>query len=406
MKLNAVQVSTTRVWNRHWHFALIVTLVLPLYAITGRWGAQGNLDALSAALPAYQVIQEGELDLSSYPTVADNLEVLDRWFVETPAGLIVSNRAPGLIAVAIPGYALFNLHSFTNGPATAVALLTTILAIFITWEVLIRLVGLNKATVGAITLALGTTTWWVSSSELWPHGPGQLWAAIAILSLSASSAAGAGWAFAASVTTRPLTALFALFSGASESWRQKSWSPAIRIGSISAIGLAAVVTYNRAVFGLWTVRGGYSADFTSGAMRRFTIGSYLGNVWDMFIGLPNGVLTTSPILGVALIGAIVTWSRIPGWAKSTAFAGFGYLLVHAALNRASGGSVIFYRYPLEAIVLAAPLLALGASRLWDQTRIWRKVIVAALVTSIALQMLQVFVLSCSTTFPVLRTCLL
>ena len=145
-----------------------------------------------------------------------------------------------------------------------------------------------------------------------------------------------------------------------------------------------MVVYNRAVFGMWTLRGGYGAQFTTGAIERFRFLDYLANVWEMFVGLPNGVLTTTPIIGVAVVGAGFAWKEIPGWAKSMALAGVGYLLVHAALNRASGGAVVFYRYPLEPIVLAAPLLALGASYLWGRAGRWRQLVGVSVVISVVL----------------------
>ena len=126
----------------------------------------------------------------------------------------------------------------------------------------------------------------------------------------------------------------------------------------------------------------------------------------MFAGLPNGFLTTSPILGVALVGSILYWREIPNWAKSAAIAGALYLLVHAALNRASGGSAVFYRYPLEAIVLAAPLLAIGAEHLAERSRVLKLTVLVALLVSIGLQFVHVFLISCTITDPIVRTCLL
>lgn len=396
----------SRLQDRRKHLALITVLVIPLYIFNARWGIEGNLDAIAVGLPAYQLVQQGTLNLSGYEVVTQDLEELDRWFIELPGGEVVSNRAPGLIGLTVPAYAAIQQRGFGNGPATVVALLTTFAAVLLTWRVLESLVGLGAATVAALTLALGTTTWGVSSSELWPHGPGQLWASLVILSLSLGSYLGAGVAFALSVTTRPLTGFFALFTGVLESWRRRSVTPALAIGGMTAIGVTAVIAYARIVFDRWSLRGGYSADFTTGAIERFTPFGYLHNVWEMFLGLPNGVLVTTPILGLALVAAVAFRDEIPGWARSVAWAGLGYLLIHAALNRASGGLAIFYRYPLEAIVLAAPALTIGAHRLWQRGRIWSRMVVAAVSISIALQFAHVFIISCSITDPVVRACLL
>lgn len=383
---------------------MIAILVLPLFVLNARWGQLGNPDAVAANIASWQVANNGTLDLSEYAVIRDDIEELDRWYVQLPDGRIVSNRAPGLIGIAIPVYAALPDENFMVGPGTVVALLATFGTILIIWHVLIQLAGLKTATVAALTLALGTTTWWVSSSELWPHGPGQLWAALAVVALSRSSFTGVGVAFAFSITTRPLTALFAAFTGWGETWRNRSWKPLLRIGAVSALGAAIVLTYNRLTFGEWSVRGGYSSTFTTGAIERFDISTYLHNVWELFVGLPNGFLTTSPIIGVALVGAIWIWRDLPGWTKSLTLAAAGYLFVHAALNRASGGSIVFYRYPLEAIVLAMPLLTLGAVHLWN--RGWRPFVAGAIAVSIGLQVAHVFIWSCFITDPVVRTCLL
>lgn len=401
-----LQALQDRFRDPRWHLFLIVLIVVPLYAANGRWGTTGNADAVAVGIPAHQVVHHQTLNVSGYPVIRANLDELGRWYVQTPRGDIVSNRAPGLIGLAIPAYALLQEADYSNGPATAVALLTTVLAIVISWNVLRRLVSLNVATVATITLALGTTTWWVSSSELWPHGPGQLWAALALLGLSADAYWWSGTVFGLSVLTRPLTAIFGTVTGTLESIRGRSVGPMLKVGIGTSIGVASVVVYNRLVFESWSLSGGYSERFTTGAINRFTLGGYLGNVWEMFLGLPNGVLTTTPIVGVAVIGAFMARDSIPGWARSAAWSGVVYLLVHAALNRASGGSLIFYRYPLEPLVLALPAFTIGALHLWNKNALLRRAVFAALAISIALQFIQTFFISCTITDPVIPLCLL
>lgn len=389
-----------------WHLLALVALVLPLFVYGARWGVEGNMDAIAVDVAAWEVARSGTLDLSGYEEITSNLEEFDRWFVTTDSGAVVSNRAPGLIALAIPSYLALSPEPFTVAPGTLIAVMATLLAVLITWGVLLPLVGPTPATVSAFVLAFGTTTWAVSSSELWPHGPGQFWAALTILALSLSSYWATGLAQAASVTTRPLTAVSALVIGVRESFRLRSWAPAIKVGLASSVGLTAVIVYNRLVFGSWSFRGGYPDDFTTGAVDRFNLVHYAQNVWDMFLGLPNGVLTTSPILAVGVVGAIWFRKQIPGWARSTLLAGLVYLLVHAVLNRASGGAAAFYRYPLEAIVLSAPALAVGAWRLSRKSRAWGRVVVATAAVSVVLQFLNVFYFFCFVTDPVFRTCIL
>jgi hypothetical protein len=393
--------------RRHpWHLVALVILVLPLFIYGARWGVDGNMDAIAVDVAAWEVSRSGTLDLSGYEAISSNLEELDRWFLTTESGEVVSNRAPGLIALAIPSYLALSPEPFSVAPGTLIAVIATFLAVLITWRVLLPLVGPTPATVSAFVLALGTTTWAVSSSELWPHAPGQLWAALTILALSISGYWAVGLAQAASITTRPLTAIFAFVIGIRESFRLRSWRPAVRVGLASSVGLMAVIVYNRLVFESWSIRGGYSDNFTTGAVDRFDLIHYAQNVWEMFLGLPNGVLITSPILAVGLIGVIWFRKQIPGWAISALLAGFVYLLVHAALNRASGGAAAFYRYPLEAIVLSAPALTVGAWHLFQRSRVWSRIVVAMATVSVVLQFFNVFYFACFVTDPVVNTCIL
>lgn len=385
------------------HLILVAVVILPLFASIARWGPEGNPDALAVAYPAWYFVNNGTLDHSEVAFIADDLERLDTWFLETPDGAVVSNRAPGLIGFAILAYLAIGGPNFTAGPATAVALLTTVLAVLVMWRVMSRMVGRAFATAGALVLALGTTTWWVSATELWSHGPGQLWASLAVASVAAGSYAKAGGAFALAVVTRPVTAAMAAVTGVTESVRTRGLKPVAQIGIGSSVGLLSVMVYNRVVFGAWSVRGGYGEYFS---IYRYSLGEYLLNLWDLTVGLPNGVLTTSPILGVAVYGMYRARRAIPGWAYSTLYAACAYLALHAALNHASGDSVVFYRYPLEAVMLAAPSLAIGAKWLWDERGRWRVLVVFAAVASVALQVAHLLLWSCVITDPVIPACIL
>ncbi len=375
-----------------WHLLLLLAVIVTLFILRGHWGTEGNPDTVAVGVAAWQLANAKTLDLSDFESIADNQTHLDRWYVFDRQGRIVSNRAPGLIALATPAYLAWPDRDFTNAPATLVALILTTLAIVVSWRVFTRLVDVRFATVAAAILALGTTTWIVSASEMWPHGPDQFWAAMVAAAVCSGSYSTAGVAFAISVTTRPVTAVFAAVTGIGEGWRLRSFKPVIRIGLISTLGLAALMAYNRWRFGTWDVRGGYSANFTSGAVERFDLMDYVANVLQMFIGGRHGFLVVSPILGLSLYGALRTWKQLPGWSKTLAYAALGYLLFHAFLNRASAGMTAYYRYPLEAIVLAGPFLLLGAYALWSRGKGWRSAVVGASLVSVALIVLEPAVL--------------
>ena len=388
------------------HTLIILVVLVPLFALNGRWGAEANPDVVAVNVPAWQWSINRTIDLSGFDVITNNLEHFSRWYFERDDGKVYSNRAPGLIALAIPSYWAFGSRPFTNAPGTLIALSTTLLAIIVLWRVMRPFVGRPFATAAVITLGLGTTTWSVSSSELWPHGPGQLWSAGVLLALSYGTYLGAGAAFALGILTRPITGVFSAVTGLLEGVRKRRLAPVLQIAAVSAVGVAVLLIYNKTIFGQWSLRGGYSDQFTSGAVDRFTTSGYLLNLWQMFLGIPHGVLVTSPIVGVATFGAIRYRAKIPGWARSAAVAGVAYLVVHAALNRVSGGAIIFYRYPLEALTLAGVALAIGSKHLYDSGPTAKRAVTAAAAVSIALQFLNVFVFSCFVTDPAAQACLL
>jgi hypothetical protein len=141
-------------------------------------------------------------------------------------------------------------------------------------------------------------------------------------------------------------------------------------------------------------------------VERFDLVDYSRNLLSMFVGPRNGVLLTSPIVGVAVVGLVLAWRSVPGWARSTALASLAYLAIHALLNRASGGLTVFYRYPLEALVLSAPALAVGAKTLMARGHLTSLLVVGSAIISVVFQILHVFYFSCFITDPVFSTCIL
>ena len=89
-----------------------------------------------------------------------------------------------------------------------------------------------------------------------------------------------------------------------------------------------------------------------------------------------------------------TWRSTPLWTRAAALSALLYLLVHARMNRASGGLPFNYRYPLEPLVLATPLLSVAIDR-WRQSSERRQLLVfAAVAAGFVLQALYAFTLVC------------
>lgn len=379
---------------------VVISLVLiPLFVLNGRWGVEANVDAIAAAAPAWQLVENGTLDLTDYAG-------RNPWFVADSNGRIVSDRPPGLIASAVPGYVLWRQGQFTNGPASLVALLATFGAVLVIWRLSLPLVGRRPAVIGAMVFALGTTTWAISSAQLWPHGVGQLAAVLALSGFASGRYLAAGTASAVAITLRPVAAVYAGATGLVESWRLRDPRIALKYGTISVVGLLLVLAYNRWLFAQWTLRGGYENSLTGGFGGDMDLIGYMRNLWVMFFSWRHGFLVLSPIVLVASIGAIQYRNRIPGWAKAGAIGAVVYLLVHASLNRASGGAEMFYRYPLEALALASVALVAGAKQIHDASSWGRIAVWFSLSVSIGLQFINVFILSCSRGSPTIPSCTL
>lgn len=372
--------------------ALAAVALVALFVANARWESSANVDVVATDVPAWSLVDRSTLDLSdySYP---------NPWFVEDRFGRIASDRAPGLIATALPAYAIMQPDEFSNTPGTMTALLLTLAAVGVVVWLSIPLVGTGAALVSGLIFALGTTTWAVSSSQLWPHGPGQFSAILAVAGFAASRYMGAGLATAWAVTMRPIAAVYATVMGILESWQKRDWRPALKYGLVSACGILLVLAYNRWLFGRWSLVGGPVHSLIGGFGESFTIRWYAQNLWTMFFSLRHGLFVLSPIVAVATIGTIVHRKAVPSWAWSAAIGGGGYLLIHAAFNRASGGAQVFYRYPLEALALAAVALAVGGAALYRSSPSGRLLVIWSAGISIAIQFINVFYLSCITANP-------
>lgn len=368
-------------------FLVVVGPLLVVYLATATYGLPQSPDPRAAALPAWQLAERGTLYLDAY--AGDN-----PWLVET-RGRVASNRQPGVIGWAVPFYALApgggGAGTPPMGPAGVAAAVSAALAMGVLAVVLARVVPSTTAVAGAYVAGLATATWTVSADALWPHGPAQLALALGMLGLAGRLHAQAGLAFGAALLIRPNTAVVAAVTGLYAAWRKRSPRPAIAVGLGSGVGLAALVAYNALMFGEPSIAGGYPDDFTD-RLATMTLWTYVENVVGTLVSPGRGVLVLSPFLLVLAPGLVAAWRAAPDWVRGSALAGLVYMALHLRMNRFWGGTNFFsYRYPLEALTLAAPLLAL-AWRQWasrtPRRRWWFTTTLAASVAVHALGALQ------------------
>jgi hypothetical protein len=121
------------------------------------------------------------------------------------------------------------------------------------------------------------------------------------------------------------------------------------------------------------------------------VGGYVANVGDGLFGAGIGLFVWSPFLAFGLVGTIAAARRVPGWVVASALGGVVYLLVVFKLEPASGGGGFsYYRYPLEAVAAAAPLLAVSWRYLWGLGLVPRIAFVATAGFSIVAHAIAAF----------------
>jgi len=365
-----------------------------VYATTANWEeSEINADAVAAALPAWSLAAHGTIDLPAGALV-------NPWVIERPDGNF-SNRPPGNFLVAVPAYLVAGEpESFSNAPATATAVLLTAAAMAVLFLTLTSLTSVQAAALAVVVFGFGTATWPISSAQLWPHGVGQLAAAVGLFGLATDRYLLGGLGFAGALLVRPPTAIFSAITGLwiSADAAPRRWRPVLVIGLTSLASLGLLLLYNKVVFGALGVSGGYSPQF-AGNLASMPWSDYARNVLAMFVLPRNGLFVWSPVILVALFASLREWSHAPAWAKASLIAGLVYLLVHARLNRASGGLAFNYRYPLEPLVLMAPMLTLGAVAWVRRGGTTRLLVVAGAAVSVLLQALYVFTLTCEPAAP-------
>lgn len=360
-------------------FLLLIVVIGLLYLVTSTWSAPYNVDSYT------NVLQARAFAADASPIVADSEHLLDEkytgrvvWLVESPDGP-TSQYPPG---VALWGAMFYLLDTsvtdvtaiWTNddfepeevelavpafGPAALAAVVSTTLAMVFLGLTLRSHMSEQAMLASVAAAAFGTGAWSVASDQLWQHSPGMMVISMGVYFASRDKFAASGLAFACAVLIRPHTALIAAAIGLVVSLRRRQVRPLLSMGLTSALGLAAVVGYNAVVWDGPSISGGYGSGFTD-RVQNPSIATLFSRIWEALTHVDHGVLASSPFLLVAFVALVGRTWRAPDWALGAALGGAAYMLIQLQANRVSGGNNIFgYRYPLEPLMAAAPLLALA-----------------------------------------------
>ncbi len=361
-------------------FAVVVLPIFAIYLVTATWSYPLINDVFTNAITAWNLGNHGSVYLEEHEQLEDYSGTF-AWVI--PAGeSVVSKYPPGAPLLAAPLYAVWpedpgsitytipeqlreadradGLTVLTPpvAPAAITSALATALAIGFLAVAFVRVGGTPLMSLLAAYLAgLGTSAWEVASGQLWQHGPAMLWIALALV-LSDRQMVGSGFAYGAAILTRPPLAVIAASSGLFRALKSRSLRPAVMVGIGALAGLLLFMAYNWWLFGNPSVSAGYGTVFQD-RVADGVGGDFFRNLFLAAFALDWGVFVWSPFLLVLLPGIRSGWKAAPSWARGAALGGVLYLLLQYQANRSSGGSFLGYRYPLEALTAAAPVLFLA-----------------------------------------------
>ena len=337
--------------------ALLVT-ALVLYVTTASYDFYQTVsDATYTSSPAWALAQNHSL----------NLEVLPKSAIwGFPVGDHVrSDRFPGAILFATPFYWFAGSADFSVGPGAVSAAVATALAVVVFHRTLLTLVRPTTALAACAVVAFATPFWTVAGHSAWTHGPSLLGLSVGAWAMTKHWYAAAGLGYAFAILSRPHTAVVPAVVGLWESVSTRSLRPAVSIGLTSVLGVLALLLWNRVNANEWSLLvGSYSgradAAVTTGGTGQAKGQLWLNDVTGMLVSPLRGILVFSPFLLLLLPGLAGAWRVSPAWVRSSAVGGGVFLVVQLSGNTWTGGLGFFgYRLPLEALFLAAPLLALS-----------------------------------------------
>lgn len=394
-------------------FLVVFAPLLAIYLATATYSYPLINDAFSNSATAWSIGNEGSVYLEDFRGHEETYGFIS-WTVPAANDSIVSKYPPGASLVAAPLYALWPAEPYPvtyaaedipaqwlgiypeleqpttrvlvpTVPGAVAASLTTAAAAGLLAVVFRRLGGNPPVSVAAaFVFGLGTSAWTVAADQLWQHGPAMFWIALALV-LSPHHLVGSGLSFGMMVLTRPPLAFIAAGAGLVEAWRARTVRPALLVGAGSAIGLLLFMVYNGAVFGDSSISAGYGPGFQNSVVSGLDVAHYLRTIFDALMSREAGIFVYSPFLLVLLPGLAAGWRAAPGWARGAALGSAVYLLVQYKANRATGGDFIGYRYPLEPLLAAAPVLFLAYRERVAHLGLLRRPLILAIGLAILVQ---------------------
>ena len=322
--------------------------------------------------------------------------------------------------IGIPRNAELVANMFSKLAASIMVALSALAIFHASRRVLIAVAGSKEqdpayieraAFLTAITYGLATSVWSTASLAMWTHTPAVLGFAVALWALTAHRPGLAGAAVAAACFARPATAPAAACLGLyliHRTWRAgwKTTGGAERRADLmlfvagGAVAGFAGILYNYWLFG--NLVGG--APFrTEIWLREFgTRDMFAGSLPVGFAGLTvspsRGLLIYSPIVLVAIYGAIKVWHRPPSLdaillLRYASLAAIAIVLTYSKFIAWWGGHGFGPRYLTDAMPFVGLLFAPGWLPIVERgsrARVAKTAVTAALVYSVFIQAVGAF----------------
>jgi len=375
---------------------LMVMLVysLPVRAV---WSG----DVVPARYLPLSLLRKLDLDLDEFPFLHERGLP---YFLHRTNGHVVSAYPPWGAVLATPVYLLPVLggagpdsHLVPEAERLSAALITAASAIVLYWT-LRRLTKRNIAWLISLVYALGTSSFSVSSQELWQHGPAQLFLALTLYLLirgveEAGTSAYSGFTLASAVICRPADVVIAVpILGYVVHQRRQEL---LRWATCAMPPTLVFMAYNGYYYG---------SPLSTGFASFVVTPSWIGSAWSsglfgtpfseglagLLISPSRGLLVYSPVLALSFVGMAMVWRNSPQvLLKYVSVAPVLLLLLTAKWGMWWGG----HTYGPRLLADVAPILCLYLFPVCElaQARAWvRYLLIGLSALSIGLHALGAF----------------
>jgi hypothetical protein len=397
-----------------WQALALSLLLFVMYNLNFRHG--GMTDAISTtALPA-SILDEGNVDLDELRDVmSTNTRAFDlalNFFggIQQRDGHLVSSYPLGAAVMAVPFFAVAKytgyLREWHHYRVTAKIAASTMVALSAMFIYLALRSQLPQAIAWLLALffGLGTSSWSVSSQELWQHGPGALCLSIALYALirqqqhaTHANALIAGMALGMAVYCRLLNAIPTAALTLYMLVHQRRYLAGFLLPL--AIFAGAIAAYNLTTFG--NISGGYDAVYQCkihawrnlNASNAYT-NPLLQGLADILIAPSRGLLIYSPYLIPAFLIMPLLLLRPQNALQRYLLLWVALMLIVLAKNTIWWGGATFGPRYLSETCVALTFLAAAAWRYINASRIGTAMFALCGALSIAIHGIGAFFAPC------------